>query len=255
MKRQINSVSERNILDFHSHILPAIDDGSSDLETSLAMLEALAAQGVKRVVATPHFDASLYSPDEFLRRRDNAEKKLREAVENRGDATLPRLYIGAEVAYFSGMSKSEAIKSLCIGETELMLLEMPFFAWSESAVDEVLRIREETGITPVLAHVERYFSFQKKGVLESLLYEGIPFQVNAEAFISLTTRRRALKMLSEGDIAFLGSDCHGILSRAPNFDKAFEVVKKKGLEDELLDMFAHGNEMFDDLEVKGNSDE
>lgn len=248
-------MGERNILDFHSHVLPAIDDGSRDLETSLAMLEALAAQGVKRVVATPHFDASLCSPEEFLEKRNRAERKLREAMEKRGGTAFPKLCMGAEVAYFSGISKSEATMSLCVEKTNLLLLEMPFFAWSESIVSDVLRIRDDMGITPVLAHIERYFSFQKKGAIESLLYEGIPFQVNAEAFISLRTRRRALRMLSEGDIAFWGSDCHGMVTRSPNFDKAFAVIKRKGLEGEMLDLIDRGNEIFDDIEEKENSNE
>ena len=70
--------------DFHSHILPGMDDGSRNVEESVKILKMMAEQGIERVAATPHFYASQSgeSPDEFLIRRNTAEQILRERIEN-----------------------------------------------------------------------------------------------------------------------------------------------------------------------------
>ena len=67
--------------DFHSHILPGIDDGSKTVEESIALLRAEAEQGVKRVVATPHFYSNRDTMEGFLERRHAAVEALRQAME------------------------------------------------------------------------------------------------------------------------------------------------------------------------------
>ena len=96
-----------NIVDFHSHILPGIDDGSQSVEESLALLRMEAEQGIRRVVATPHFYPRHDTPDRFLRRRARAEEILRDEMAK--EPGLPELCIGAEVYFFSGISESDAI--------------------------------------------------------------------------------------------------------------------------------------------------
>ena len=87
------------IIDFHSHILPGIDDGSKNLEQSLEMMRRSARQGVDTMVATPHFYAHHDDPERFLKRRAEAERSLREAMA--AESGLPELAIGAEVYYFN----------------------------------------------------------------------------------------------------------------------------------------------------------
>ena len=67
-------------VDFHSHILPSIDDGSRSVEESIGMLRAMAKQGITHVVATPHFYPQHDTPERFLKRRAEAEAALREAM-------------------------------------------------------------------------------------------------------------------------------------------------------------------------------
>ena len=83
------------ICDFHCHVLPHMDDGSSSVEESVAMLRQEAEHGVRTVVATPHFYANHDSPTGFLERRAEAERQLREAM--KGCEGLPQLEIAAEV--------------------------------------------------------------------------------------------------------------------------------------------------------------
>lgn len=246
MKKQIKELEiPADFLDFHSHVLPAIDDGSRDVETSLEMLKILWSQGVKRVIATPHFDATRLSPNEFLQKRDESEQILRKAMDESGDKDrMPELLTGAEVFYFQGISSSEAMKELCVSNTSLLLLEMPFCPWSRSEVEEVLTIREKLNVIPVLAHLDRYFPFQKKAVLNEMLSGDVLVQINADAFLNGKTARKAFKLMDSGRIDFLGSDCHNLSSRGPNFDKAVEVISKKKRSASLSDIYKSGNEFF-----------
>ena len=95
------------VTDFHSHILPGIDDGSASLQESIAMLKMEAEQGIRHVVATPHFYPRHDSPERFLSRRDDAEARLREEMEKY--PWLPSLEIGAEVYFFRGISESDVL--------------------------------------------------------------------------------------------------------------------------------------------------
>ena len=83
------------IIDFHSHILPGIDDGSQSVEESIALLRKEAEQGVTQVIATPHFYPRYDAPEQFLKRRSEAEAALREEMSKHSG--LPQLFVGAEV--------------------------------------------------------------------------------------------------------------------------------------------------------------
>ena len=246
MKKQIESSAVFPLIDFHSHLLPGVDDGSPNVDTSIEMLKALAKQGVQKVIATPHFYATQHSPKEFLEKRNAAAEILRKAIAERGEAeALPEILLGAEVLYFTGISHSEAIKELRIENTDLLLLEMPFYPWNAAAVEEVLDMRSNLGIVPVLAHLDRYFSLQKKNFLEEIVGEDVLVQINAEAFCEAKKVKKVLKMLDDGEINFLGSDCHNLSDRAPNFDKAAEVIVKKKRGEALLELCDFVNGIFE----------
>ena len=93
-----------NIIDFHSHILPGMDDGSKSVEMSVEMLNREAEQGIRKVIATPHFYPWSEHPEQFLARRDTAAAKLRKAMEMRNH--LPEVIMGAEVNFCFSKSKA-----------------------------------------------------------------------------------------------------------------------------------------------------
>ena len=147
------------IIDFHSHILPGIDDGSKDLGTSLEMLKISKEQGIDYMVATPHFHATRISISHFLEAREEAYKCVSEHMES----DMPKLIPGAEVAYFEGISEAEGIEKLTVGNTGLLLLEMPFGQWNQPMVSEVERLIEGRHIQIMLAHLERYLFVSEIG--------------------------------------------------------------------------------------------
>ena len=221
-------------IDFHTHVLPQIDDGSRGVDESLRMLTISKEYGVERIVATPHFYPSRERPESFFKRRDDAVTMLAEAVKENGE-TLPTVCIGAEVAFFDGISGCRFIEQLCVEGTNTILVEMPMDKWSQSTFTDFMRIRDR-GLTPVIAHAERCLPMQSVAIKRLLFDENIVLQVNSEVFLKLGARRFAASLLREGYPIVLGSDCHDLGKRAPDLGKAVEVISKKLGEKALVDM-------------------
>ena len=213
------------MLDLHTHILPLMDDGSQSPEESLRMLRMEAEQGVAYAVLTPHFYPDREDPDSFLKRRRESADKLLNAVQ--GQTGLPQIRLGAEVTYYDGVSGSERIEGLCIDGAGALLLEMPICRWTQRMLDEVCELRSRRRIQPILAHVERYLSFQPAGVVAQLCNRGVWMQANASFFTRWQTSRRALGMLNRREIHFIGSDCHNLTTRRPNMGEAAVKIEKR----------------------------
>ena len=215
------------MIDFHSHILPGIDDGSKDAATSLLMLNALKKQGADTVCATSHFYATQRSVHRFLFRRQEAWERLEEVLPQ--DA--PRILLGAEGLYFPGISRMEELPELCLEGTNILLLEMPFEPWTAHCTQEVRELARNSGLQILMAHIERYFYYQPQSVWDEFLDLGVLMQSNAEFFLPFKTRRKAMRLLEDGYIHLLGSDAHNMSSRAPNLDKArMRIEKALGVE-------------------------
>ena len=214
------------MFDFHSHILPGIDDGSRSVEESIALIDRLSRQNVSEVFATPHFYPLRNTPSRFFARREASYQKLCAALEKRDDLNV-NIRLGAEVAYFSGISRTDVLFDMRIENTEFLLVEMPESKWSEHTVGEIVDIAASKDITPVIAHIERCMKFQSNDVLEKILSEGVLFQANASFFVKLFTRKKALGMLKDKKIAFLGSDCHNLHTRPPIIGDAMKIIEKR----------------------------
>lgn len=227
--------------DFHSHILPKIDDGSRSVEESLLMLKTLSQQGINRVVATPHFYANDESVTDFLARRQSSYNELMNSV----TSDIPKIIQGAEVRFYDGISRLNELKSLCIQGTKLLLLEMPFTRWTEYTLRELIDISSDGKVTLVLAHIERYMKIQKPEVFYRLLESGILMQINATYINDFFTARKAIGLLKKGAAHFIGSDCHNMNDRAPDIGKALKTIEKK-LGNEFISSFNdYVNEFFE----------
>lgn len=214
------------VVDFHTHVLPRIDDGSGSVEESLAMLRMEAAQGIRRVVATPHFYARSDAPKPFLERRAAAVSRLRAAME--AFPELPRLSVGAEVHYFSGISDVEILPELAIDGGRYILIEMPMTVWTDRMYRELENIYEHFGLIPIVAHVDRYIApLQTHGIPERLMELPVLVQANAGFFQRFATKRMALRMLEREQIHLLGSDCHNTKTRPVNLRQTLDLIETK----------------------------
>lgn len=213
-------------VDFHTHILPGIDDGSKSLQESISLLRAEAEQGICHVVATPHFYARNDRLDQFLERRARAEEALRREMAKYGG--LPEITVGAEVSFFRKMSESELLPRLTIGRKRYMLIEMPSSPWTEDMFEELRRIYERQSITPVIAHVDRYIGpLRTYGIPGRLERLPVLVQANSGFFMKAATQPLAMRMLRSGQIHLLGSDCHNMTDRRPNLGEAVRRIEKK----------------------------
>lgn len=216
--------------DLHTHILPGMDDGAKDVETSLTLLRMEAAQGVDTVVLTPHFYRDREEPSHFLARRAEAAKTLADALmalpeEER--KALPRLALGAEIAWVPNLAEWPELSQLCLGASRHFLLELPFHPWTDQLINRLYELPGRTGLTPVLAHIERYLKDQKPQHLEAVLALGVPVQISAEPLLHLTQRGAVLKLLRERRAQLIASDTHDPHSRLPNLGDALAVVRRR----------------------------
>ncbi len=216
--------------DLHTHILPGMDDGARDVHMSISMLRMQWEQGVSTVALTPHFYSDRENVDQFLRRRDAALQGLQAALEQlppQERETLPRLVLGAEVAWRSDLVECEQLSELCIGQTKNLLLELPFTPWSDRLFDQIYDLMSCAGVTPIIAHLDRYLGLQRPRYIQEVLELGVPIQISAEILFHPFVRGKALKMLRCNQAHLLVSDCHDTNDRAPNLYKGMEIVRRK----------------------------
>lgn len=217
------------MIDWHSHILPGMDDGSHNVAESISMVSMQKAQGVSTVIATPHFYANDENVESFIKRREKALTALQKEIPD----NMPEIILGAEVRYYQGISRMADLQALRIENSKLLLLEMPVATWTEYMIKELTELSSKSSIQIVLAHIDRYLRLQKEAVWYRIQDSGILMQVNASFITSFATKRKAIALMKEGRIHFIGSDCHNMTTRPPQIGKAFEVIQKK-LGDEYI---------------------
>ena len=213
-------------LDIHAHILPAVDDGASDLETSLQLLEMLKSQGVTDVIATPHFYPDSDSAESFFERTKMAYDQLNAEIASRD---LPHVFLGCELRYFSGMGKSSAIEMFVTKGTNYLLLELPYGApITKTVLQDIIDISERQGLVPILAHIERYHKVTGYKSLLKLIADGYAkAHINASAVVVKETTKLCEKLIKGGYVSYLGSDTHSPDFRPPQIGPALELISAR----------------------------
>lgn len=230
------------VIDFHSHVLPSIDDGSSSTVMSREIMTETRRQKVKKMVASPHFYPDRMALDSFLHKRDESVKSLLSVWD---EETCPNIYLGAEVAYYEGISLSSYLDRLTIVGTNTLMIEMPFYKWSKKEVSEVIDISLKWDLNVILAHIERYLLWQDEDTLKRLLDAGIFIQSNAENFVDYDTRRKALEMVKNGEIHILGSDTHNTSTRPQMIGQAKNIIKESLGEEAIREMLCVSKTLLD----------
>lgn len=234
------------LCDMHSHILPGMDDGSKDAAESIGLLKMSSEQGVGRMFATSHY-YHRESVASFLTRREKAWRELSSAIGAMDTPNkFPQIALGAEVAYFQGISHEDGIEKLCLGSSNYMLLEMPFVKWSPGVLREVNDLSASHGLQIITAHLERYLKMQERSVIEELISSDVIVQMNAEYILGFMTRRKAKHMILSGQVQLLGSDCHNLSTRQPNLGYAAEKLADMGLVEQIAEMTELANSIFDE---------
>ena len=225
------AMRSKKIFDFHTHILPGMDDGCRDTEQAARLLQIEREQGVKILALTPHFYSTKETPEAFLKRRQKALERMPVCEDI-------QIIPGAEVRYSNGMSQWSNLSKLTLGDTRYILVEMPQPPWPRHMYNELANIQKEQGLIPVIAHIDRYVRpFQTHGILKRLEDLPVLIQANGSFFLKKWTRGLALRMLKAGNIHLLGSDCHNLEHRPPNVHAAYQVIERH-LGEKALDYLA-----------------
>lgn len=214
------------MVDFHTHFLPCIDDGSKSVEESLKMLHMETDEGVDTVVATPHFYLRLNS-DVFFENRKKAYESVLGASKD-ADFKIPKILLGAEVRIERELCRYERLTDLCIEGTNVILLELPFGIWSEKWVfEEIFKIQSMyPDIVPVIAHINRYIKNSLDfRLLKPLFDMSVFFQINTDLYPY--QRRIMAKLIKKGHAHVVGSDCHNTETRPPCLGKDLLLMEKK----------------------------
>ena len=195
--------------DLHCHLLPAIDDGAKNEAEALELLLAQYRSGVRNVALTSHFDCERDKLDVFLRRRASSFERLqREIYHHSGPPEELRLRLGAEVAFSPNLCRTQ-VERLCLEGTPVLLLELPgerlpmYF-------EETVKQLQGWGITPLIAHVERY-AFVREN--PNLLKGG-------------RNSRLLMNLIRWNLIHVVASDAHHLISRPPNLKQAMGQVER-----------------------------
>ena len=192
------------MIDVHCHILPALDDGSIDMEDSIAMARQAEEDGIDVVCATPHIHPDHAVPIAELAARVGG---VNECLEREGVAT--RIEGGGEIAeVLLDELPAEHLRATSLGENGLWLLVEPKPGpIGSSLLDAVDRLAER-GFRAVIAHPERHAGERFRETLEALVERGALIQATAALVASGPASPTLLELAGDGLVHLLGSDAH-----------------------------------------------
>ena len=196
-------------LDFHSHILPGIDDGAVDIDTSVFLAESMKDWGFERITCTPHITSKYRNTPETIRR---AFEQLQEALYVRG--TDLDLKMSAEYRLVPETWPEVLEKNWLMPiEDKFILMELPIHRREEMSwikpLDEFKKILS-SGLIPLLPHPERYF-YLSESELMSFIEAGVQIQSNYGSLAGLygsEAQENARKLIAGGLVSHFGTDMH-----------------------------------------------
>ena len=213
------------IVDIHCHIIYDVDDGAKTIVESKKMLALAYAEGVRTIIATPHFWRGAFEcPAQMIKERYQEIKHLAKSV---GDGM--EILLGCECYANSELVHDlKASKCLTMAGSKHILVEF-------SEETEFAYIREQiyelicNGYQPIIAHVERYHRIEESHI-EELVAMGATMQVNAGSIIGedgFKIKRRCKQMMKKDLLSFVGSDAHGSATRPPKLRRCADYIEKK----------------------------
>lgn len=217
------------MIDFHSHILPNIDDGARDLSESISMINEAKNAGFTKIISTSHYIDGYYETDE--EQRINLINDVKQNIQG------IEIYLGNEIYITSQMiDLIENKKASTINNSKYILFELPMNAKTIDVKEVVYRLIEK-GYVPIIAHPERYKYIQDNINYAIELSEmGVLFQSNYGSCIGMygsSAKKTQKKLLQEGLIQFLGSDVHMPGQIYPQIPKVLKKLRKIISESEL----------------------
>lgn len=207
------------MIDIHTHILPSVDDGASNIDISLGLIKEEIENGVDTIVLTPHQNKEYLCKDELIEKFNEFKKNVDDNV---------KLFLGSELYYYDGAIKDlKEEKILTINNSKYLLVE--FSTRNKTDIASIIYDLHVSGYKPIVAHIERYEYLNYEEIKEIAAYALI--QVNASSFEKKEYKKVLKFLLKNHLISFVASDCHNLISRNVDFTQAKKIISKKYKED------------------------
>lgn len=198
-------------LDFHSHILPGLDDGATDIEDAVAMVSAMKDWGFERITCTPHITNKFRNTPETIKR---AFEELQEALYVRNievDMRMSAEYRLVPETWPEVLEKNWLMPI----EDRFILMELPIF--NPEDIKDIKPLEEfrkviSMGLTPLLPHPERYFYLSEKELME-FLEAGVRIQSNYGSLAGLygeKAENNVRHLVDQGLVSYYGTDMHNL---------------------------------------------
>lgn len=220
-----------NIIDMHSHIIHEVDDGAKDIGQAINMLKMAYEDGVRKIIATPHYHIGRMIADKTIciENLDNLKHAIKEI------GLDMEIYLGNEIYYHTdAMDKVNQGKIMTLAGSSYVLLE--FSPTVElSTIHRAISDAFIEGLTPIIAHFERYKCLTDKLVrCEELVNMGALLQTNASSVICAKggmvgrKEKKIIKKLMKKElISFVASDAHEDKNRTPKLKECYRYVSRK----------------------------
>lgn len=227
------------MIDLHCHLLPGIDDGSKDLETSLAMARMYVADGVTHLACTPHIMPGVWA---------NTGKDIRVAVEALQQALAfegiaLQVFAGADnhvvPDFVAGLTEG---RLLTLADSRYVLVEPPHHV-APPRLEEFFFSILVAGYVPILTHPERLTWIEGHyPIIKKLAEAGVWMQITAGSLAGRFGRRPkkwGYRMLEEGLVHILATDAHDPERRPPLLSEGWELARKVVGDDEAERLVLH----------------
>lgn len=215
------------MIDLHSHLLPEIDDGATDLDTALRMARMAVADGIRIMACTPHIAPPVYdnAPADIIRRTRDLQAEL-----DRNGVDL-KLISGADIHIrMDLLALLKESPSACLQGTKYFLFEPPHTVLPPN-LEQFTRSVTAGGFTPILTHPERLtWIEQRYDVVCALDMAGAVVQLTAGSITGAFGKRAQYwseRMLDEGRVDIIASDAHNLRGRPPLLSPARDEIAKR----------------------------
>ena len=222
--------------DIHSHLIPGIDDGSPNIETTILIIKELQTLGYKKIITSPHVMSDFY--------KNSSEIILSGLADIRAELKAQKISmeIDAIAEYYLDYDFEQKIgnERFLVFGSNYLLVELSFVEPPRNLFEIIFKLQLE-GYKVVLAHPERYQYFQIKDY-QDLLERGVLFQINLLSLIgyySLQIRNKVEDLIQQNMVSFVGTDCHNI--------RHAELYKKCQFKKSWHDLYSSGKLLNDTL--------
>ena len=215
------------MVDMHCHVLPAVDDGSQNMEQTIEMLRIASEEGISAMIVTPHYKDGRHnaSVQTILSRI----AQVQEEVVRQG--IFVDLYPGNEIFYFHGVEDMlDKGHILTLNNTDRVLIEFSpssDYTYIRNALDGI----RASGYVPIIAHIERYECMLRDMTrVKELKNMDIEVQVNvssAAGKLGSRVQKYIYEMLNGRYVDYMGTDAHDTENRIPEFQECYRKLEKK----------------------------